>query len=139
MTPQVVEKLKSVTARYEDLTRLLSDPAVQSDATAYRTHAKALSELEPLVEKYREYDKLSAQLAEAREVAASSDADMKALAQEEIAELERTLAPFEDQVRVLLIPKDPNDDRNILLEIRAGTGGDEAALFASDLFRMYSR
>ena len=139
MTPQVLEKLKSVAARYEDLARLLSDPAVQSDATAYRTHAKALAEVEPLVEHYHEHQRAEAQLAEAREVAASGDPEMKALAQEEIEELEKKLARIADEVRVLLIPRDPNDDRNILLEIRAGTGGDEAALFAADLFRMYSR
>ena len=139
MTPQVLEKLKSTSARYEDLTRLLSDPAVQSDATAYRTNAKALAEIEPLVECHRHYDRASAQLAEALDVAASGDPEMKALAQEEIDQLQAELARIDEEVRVLLTPKDPNDDRNILLEIRAGTGGDEAALFASDLFRMYSR
>jgi peptide chain release factor 1 len=139
MTPQVLEKLKATAARYEELARLLGDPAVQSDATTYRTHAKALAEVEPLVDLYREQQRAEAQLAEARDVAAAGDVEMKALAQEEIEELEKTLARIADEVRVLLIPKDPNDDRNILLEIRAGTGGDEAALFAAELFRMYSR
>jgi peptide chain release factor 1 len=139
MTPQVFEKLKATAARYEDLSRLLSDPAVQADATAYRTHAKALAEVEPLVEHYQAQQRAQAQLAQAREVAASGDLEMQALAQEEIEELEKTLARIDDEVRVLLIPRDPNDDRNILLEIRAGTGGDEAALFAAELFRMYSR
>ncbi len=139
MTPQVLEKLKTTAARYDELARLLSDPAVQSDAAAYRTHAKALAEVEPLVEQYHEQRRAEAQLAEAREMAASGDPELRALAQEEIAQLEKTLARIADEVRVLLIPKDPNDDRNILLEIRAGTGGDEAALFAADLFRMYSR
>jgi peptide chain release factor 1 len=139
MTPQVLDKLKATAARYDELTRLLSDPAVQSDATAYRTHAKALAEVEPLVERYRRYERIAADLADARDMAASGDADMKALAQEEIDRLSAELAQLETEVQVLLVPKDPNDDRNILLEIRAGTGGDEAALFASDLFRMYSR
>jgi peptide chain release factor 1 len=139
MSPQVLEKLKSVAARYDELTRLLSDPAVQSDATAYRTHAKALAEAEPLVERYRRQQRAEALLADAREVASSADPEMKALAQDEISELEAELRQIAEDVRVLLIPKDPNDDRNILLEIRAGTGGDEAALFAADLFRMYSR
>jgi peptide chain release factor 1 len=139
MTPQVLQKLKATAARYDELTQLLADPAVQSDATAYRTHAKALAEAQPLADRYHEQQRAAAQLSEARDMAASGDPEMKALAQEEIAELEKTLARIADEVRVLLIPKDPNDDRNILLEIRGGTGGDEAALFAAELFRMYSR
>ena len=139
MTPQVLEKLKSTSARYDELARLLGDPAVQADASSYRTHARALAELEPLVERHRQYDRAQAQLAEARDVAASGDPEMQALAQEEITALQGDLARIEADIRVLLVPKDPNDDRNILLEIRAGTGGDEAALFAADLFRMYSR
>jgi peptide chain release factor 1 len=139
MTPQVLEKLKSIAGRYEELTRLVSDPAVQADPPTYRTHAKALAEIEPLVERYRQYEHASGELAEARDVAASGDAELQALAQEEIAGLEQRLAALDGELRVLLVPKDPNDDRNVVLEIRAGTGGDEAALFAADLFRMYSR
>ena len=139
MTPQVLEKLKSVEARYEELTRLISDSAVQADPPTYRTHAKALSDLEPLVERYREYQQVARELADAREMAASGDADLQALADDEIKGLDAQLTALFDEIRVLLTPKDPNDDRNIVLEIRAGTGGDEAALFAADLFRMYSR
>jgi peptide chain release factor 1 len=139
MTPQTHDKLKSVTARYEDLTRLVSDPAVQADPPTYRTHSKALAEIEPLVESYQKFQQLDAELADARELAAGGDAEMKALAKEEIARIEREVAALEDGIKVLLIPKDPNDSRNVMLEIRAGTGGDEAALFAGDLFRMYSR
>jgi peptide chain release factor 1 len=139
MTPQVVQKLKSVVARHGELLRLVSDSAVQADPPTYRTHAKALAELQPLVDRYHEYERASHELAQAREVAASGDADLKALADEEIRSLEARLAALDDEIRVLLIPKDPNDDRNIVLEIRAGTGGDEAALFASELFRMYAR
>ena len=139
MTPQTHEKLKSVTARYEDLTRLVSDPAVQADPPTYRTHSKALAEIEPLVESYHKFRQLDAELADARELAAGGDAEMKALAKEEIARIDREVAALEDTIKVLLIPKDPNDSRNVMLEIRAGTGGDEAALFAGDLFRMYSR
>jgi peptide chain release factor 1 len=128
-----------VTARYEDLTRLVSDPAVQADPPTYRTHSKALAEIEPLVESYQKFQQLDAELADARELAAGGDAEMKALAKEEIARIEREVAALEDGIKVLLIPKDPNDSRNVMLEIRAGTGGDEAALFAGDLFRMYSR
>ena len=139
MTAQVLEKLKSMEARYDELTRLVSDPSVQADPPTYRTHAKALAELQPLVDRYREHGRAQQQLAEAREVAQSADPELRALAEEEIAGLERQLAGLYDDIQVLLIPKDPDDDRNVVLEIRAGTGGDEAALFAADLFRMYSR
>jgi peptide chain release factor 1 len=98
-----------------------------------------LSDLQPLVDKYLEYKRVEDELTQAREVAASGDAELKELAQEEIAGLQSKLATLDEELRVLLIPKDPNDDRNIVLEIRGGAGGDEAALFASDLFRMYSR
>ena len=139
MTPQFLEKLKSKAARYEELTRLVSDPAVQADPPTYRTHSKALAELQPLVEGFREYERARDGLAQAREVASSGDAELQALAQEEIGQLEQRMGVLTAELRMLLIPKDPNDDRNVVLEIRGGTGGDEAALFASDLFRMYSR
>jgi peptide chain release factor 1 len=139
MTPQVHEKLKSIAARYDALTSLVSDPAIQANPQTYRTHAKELAELEPLVEAHRRYDQLADELSQAREVAAGSDAEMKAMADDEIERLERETGALEEQIKVLLVPKDPNDSRNVLLEIRAGTGGDEAALFAGDLFRMYSR
>ena len=133
------DKLTSIAKRYEDLTRLVSDPAVQADSPAYRTHAKALADIEPTVEGFRQYERALGELEQAREVAASGDAELQALAQEEIAGLERQLAALDEDLRRLLVPKDPNDDRNVVLKIRAGTDGDEAALFASDLFRMYSR
>ncbi len=139
MTPQVLEKLKSIALSYEDLTRLVGDPAIQSDPPTYRTHTKAIAEMQDVVDAYGEYRDLDRSLQEAREMAAGSDPDMQALALEELPGLEAKLATLEDRIRLLLIPKDPNDDRNVMLEIRAGTGGDEAALFASDLFRMYSR
>jgi peptide chain release factor 1 len=139
MTPQVLEKLKSNEARYEELTKLVSDSAVQADPATYRKHAKALAELQPLIDAYRERQRVDAQLVEARELAASGDADMKALANEEIPGLTTKLVSLDESIRTLLVPKDPNDERNVVLEIRAGTGGDEAALFAADLFRMYSR
>lgn len=139
MTPQVLDKLKSVETRYEELMRLVSDPAVQADQPTYRTHSKALADIQPIVEQFREYQLAENELGQAREVAESGDADLQALAQEEIADLEQRLTTLAADLRVLLIPKDPNDDRNVVLEIRAGTGGDEAALFASTLFRMYSR
>jgi peptide chain release factor 1 len=139
MTPQVAEKLKSMEARYEDLMLMVSDPAIQSDQTAFRTHSKALVELQPVVEGYREWRELDAELSGHRELVAGDDAEMAALAKEEIPQIETKIEALEQRLRLLLVPRDPNDDRNIVLEIRAGTGGDEAALFASDLFRMYSR
>ncbi|MEO8070650.1 MAG: peptide chain release factor 1 [Acidobacteriota bacterium] len=139
MNAQVLEKLKSVSAKYDELARLVSEPSVQADPTTYRTHSKALSEMQELVDQYREYGRLQQQIDEAQEVMASDDAEMKAMAAEELAELERQMPALDERIRVLLTPKDPNDDRNVVLEIRAGTGGDEAALFAADLFRMYSR
>ena len=139
MTPQVLEKLKSVEAKYEELTRLISDASVQADPPTYRKHSKALSELEDLVDRYRQYTKAAQAIADARELAESGDAEMKALAADEIRSLETVATGLEKEIQHLLIPKDPNDDRNVVMEIRAGTGGDEAALFAGDLFRMYSR
>jgi peptide chain release factor 1 len=139
MTPQMMGKLKAVETRYEQLLTLVSDPSVLSDASAYKTHSKALAEARPLVEKYREYGQLTDELTQARDLAASGDAEMKALADEEIKGLEPRLTALEEDLRILLVPRDPNDDRSVVLELRAGTGGDEAALFAADLFRMYSR
>jgi peptide chain release factor 1 len=139
MTPQVLAKLKAVAARYQELTRLVSDSAVQADSTKYRTYSKEIADLQDLVDRYADYQQRATELAEAREMAAGTDADLRALAAEEIPGLETRMAALEEEIRVLLIPKDPNDNRNVVLEIRAGTGGDEAALFASDLFRMYSR
>jgi peptide chain release factor 1 len=139
MTAQVADKLKSVERRYEDLLRLVSDPAVLADPPTYKTHSKALAEVQPLVERYRAYEQSAAHLTEAQQLAASGDAEMRALAAEEVGQLQARLATLEEELRDLLVPRDPNDDRNVVLEIRAGTGGDEAALFASDLFRMYSR
>ena len=139
MTPQVLDKLRFVEARYEELTRLISDASVQADPPTYRTHSKALAEMQDLVDRYREYKVATQSLADTRELANAGDADMKELAAEEIRALEAQIAALESEMQTLLIPKDPNDNRNVVLEIRAGTGGDEAALFASDLFRMYSR
>ena len=134
----MLDKLNAVEARYGELATLLADPAVQSDATKYRDTAKALSEIEPLVEKYREFKGVDQQLRDAQELV-RGDAEMAALAREELKELEPRHAGLVEELRVLLLPKDPNDEKNVLLEIRAGTGGDEAALFAGELFRMYSR
>ena len=135
----MIDKLTSVESRYDDLTQKLSDPAVQADQSQYRTHAKALAEIEPLVERAREFKKVLADIVHAQELAAGSDPEMRELAQEELRTLEARRDTLEAEIKVLLLPKDPNDERNVMLEIRAGTGGDEAALFAGELFRMYTR
>jgi peptide chain release factor 1 len=133
------DKLATVESRYDELMTRLGTTEVQSDAAEYKKAAKALSELEPLVHKYREYKSVEQDLAGAQELVASGDPEMKALAEEELASLQQKRESILQELKILLVPKDPNDEKNVLLEIRAGTGGDEAALFAADLFRMYSR
>ena len=112
---------------------------MQSDPTEYKKAAKALSELEPLVEKFREYKTVEQDIAGAEELARGADAEMRELADEELKSLTARREALLQDLKVLLIPKDPNDEKNVILEIRAGTGGDEAALFAGELFRMYTR
>ena len=131
------DKLISVEAKYEQLMTEMADPAVQADTSKFRTHSKALSEMQPLVDAYRDYKEVAAKVSEAEELL--KDPDMRELAQEEMDQLQRRRDELLAQIKVLLVPKDPNDQKNVILEIRGGTGGDEAALFAADLFRMYSR
>jgi peptide chain release factor 1 len=133
------DKLLAEEQRYEDLMHLLGTSEVQSDASEYRKHAKALAELEPLVEKFREYKSVTRDLTGAEELAASTDPDMRDLAKQELKSLTARRDALVADLKVLLVPKDPNDEKNVVLEIRAGTGGDEAALFAGELFRMYSK
>jgi peptide chain release factor 1 len=133
------DKLQFEEQRYEDLMRLLGTTEVQNDSSEYRKHAKALAELEPLVERYREYKNVVRDLTGAEELAASGDAHMRDLAREELKSLTVKRDALVGELKILLIPKDPNDEKNVVLEIRAGTGGDEAGLFAAELFRMYSK
>jgi peptide chain release factor 1 len=133
------DKLASEEQRYEDLMRLLGTTEVQSDSSEYRKHAKALAEIEPLVERFREYKNVVRDLTGAEELAASGDADMRELAKAELKSLTTKRDALLSELKILLVPKDPNDEKNVVLEIRAGTGGDEAALFAGELFRMYSK
>jgi len=135
----MLDKLNSVEAKYEELLALLGAPGVQSDAGQYRTNAKALAEIEPVVERFREYKSVTSQIAQAAELAKTDDPEMRALALEEVPPLKARAELLIAEIKLLLVPKDPNDHKNVVLEIRAGTGGDEAALFAADLFRMYSR
>lgn len=134
------EKLNALEEKYDELTRKLSTPEVIANQEQFRACAKSHAELEEVVSTYRTYKKLSQELADTKEMLhTETDPEMKDLAKTELAGLERRAEELEQDLRALLIPKDPNDDKNILLEIRAGTGGDEASLFAADLFRMYSR
>jgi peptide chain release factor 1 len=133
----MVEKLTAVETRYDQLTAEMADPAVQADTAKYRAHAKEVSELQPLVDAFRRYKDIESEVAATKELL--NDPDMQEMAQEELRALEARRDALAAELKVLLIPKDPNDAKNVVLEIRAGTGGDEAALFASDLFRMYSR
>ena len=135
----MLDKLNSVEANYEELTALLATPSVQSDSNEYRKHAKALAEIEPLVQKAREYKGVLNEIDQAEELAKSGDADMRELAAEELRGLKERRDSLLADIKILLIPKDPNDQKNVVLEIRAGTGGEEAALFASELFRMYRK
>jgi peptide chain release factor 1 len=136
---QFTQKLDQLEKRFEGLTQQLGDPAVIYDGEHYRKTAKAHSELSAVVEKYREWKKTEDALSQARGMLEDSDPDLKAMAEEEAARLEPELAAIEEQLKLLLLPKDPNDEKNVVLEIRAGTGGDEATLFAAEIFRMYSR
>src|SRR5262250_3337618 len=124
------ERLDQIEARYEELTQSLASPEIVNDSARYQKTAKAHSEITPIVEKYREYKDLTKGIAESKAVLADEkDPDMRAYAQEELTQLEGRVAQVEADLKVLLLPKDPNDEKDIILEIRAGTGGDEATLF----------
>src|SRR3984893_2075880 len=132
------DKLAAEEKRYDELMQLLGTSEVQTDPSVYRKHAKALSEVEPVVERFREYRGIVRAIAQTEELAATGDTDMRELAKEELKSLVARRDVLVGELKLLLVPKDPNDEKNVVLEIRAGTGGDEAALFASELFRMYS-
>ena len=136
----MLHKLAEVEARYEELNRLLSDPEVLGDQNRLREVAKEHREVEELVEIYRSYRQLETQIQDNKDlISEGEDPELTEMAKEELPELEAELTEMTEKINILLMPKDPNDDKNVLLEIRAGTGGDEAALFAGDLFKMYSR
>jgi peptide chain release factor 1 len=134
------DRLDQIEARYEELTNALASPEVISDSAKYQKTAKAHSEIVATVEKYREYKDLKRGIAESEAVLVDEkDPDMRAYAQEELDNLEIRVTQVEEELKVLLLPKDPNDEKDVILEIRAGTGGDEATLFAAEMFRMYTR
>jgi peptide chain release factor 1 len=134
------EKLDQIEHRYQEMTAELSSPEILNDSANYQKLARRHSELSEMVEKYREWKQIDKNLSEAKQLAGESDdPEMKLMAEEEAKELAARKELVERELKFLLLPKDPNDEKNVILEIRAGTGGDEAALFAGELFRMYSR
>jgi peptide chain release factor 1 len=136
---QYQDRLNEAEARFSDLTDRMADPAVINDSDLYRKTAKAQSELSELVAKYREWKRAARELEEARVMLTETDPDLKEMAQLEVTRLEPEVAAMEQELQVLLLPKDPNDEKNVILEIRKGAGGDEASLFAAEMFRMYGR
>jgi peptide chain release factor 1 len=134
------ERLDQIEIRYEELTQALLSPDITNDSAKYQKTAKAHSEVAGIVERYREYKDLKRGIAESRAVLVDeTDPEMRAYAEEELAKLEARVGGVEEDLKVLLLPKDPNDEKNVVLEIRAGTGGDEATLFVAEVFRMYNR
>src|SRR5271163_2975499 len=134
------ERLDQIEVRYEELTQALLSPEITNDSARYQKTAKAHSEVAGIVEKYREYKDLRRGIAESKAMLADEkDAEMRAYAEEELAKLDARIVTVEEELKVLLLPKDPNDEKNVVLEIRAGTGGDEATLFVAEVFRMYNR
>lgn len=139
--PYLIEKLQSVEQTFQDLTRRLADPEIATDPREFQRVARMRSSMEELVTTYEEWKQRDAELKGAREILreSSGDPELREMAALEVNELEALLVSLEERLKILLLPRDPNDDKNIMLEIRAGTGGDEASLWAGDLLRMYSR
>nr|WP_285848017.1 MULTISPECIES: peptide chain release factor 1 [unclassified Mesobacillus] len=136
----VFDRLQAVEDRYERLNELLSDPEVVNDSKKLREYSKEQSDIQETVMAYREYKEVKEQLADAKAMLEEKlDADMREMVKDEISELEPRIEELEARIKILLVPKDPNDDKNVIMEIRGAAGGDEAALFAGDLYRMYSR
>ena len=136
----LLEKLDGLTARFEEVSTLITDPSVISDQQRYVRLTKEYKELENLMQAKKEYEELLTNLDGSKQILLhEDDAEMKELAREEIAGCEERIPQLEEEIKIMLVPKDPEDSKNAILEIRAGTGGDEAALFAGDLFRMYSK
>ena len=139
MNPGILEKLNNLTARHEEIAHLLAEPDVIADNDRFRKLSQEYAQLEPVVKTIHTYQEAQQQITDAQEMLQESDPEMQAMARDEIAQAESVCAQLDDELKILLLPKDPNDDKNIFLEIRAGTGGDEAAIFAGDLYRMYER
>ncbi|MFT8232507.1 peptide chain release factor 1 [Pseudomonas guariconensis] len=139
MKASLLNKLDTLQDRFEELTALLGDAEVISDQTRFRAYSREYAEVEPVIDAYKEWRKVQDDLAGAQALLKDSDPDLREMAVEEVREAKEQLVGLEARLQRMLLPKDPNDGRNVFLEIRAGTGGDEAAIFSGDLFRMYSR
>ena len=135
----MLDKLDFITGKYDELAEKVSDPEVINNQPVWQKYIKEMGEMEPIVKAYKEYKKAKSDLEGAKEMLEEGDEEMRELAKMEISELEEKIEAQEEELKVLLLPKDPNDEKNVILEIRAGTGGDEAALFGADLLRMYTR
>ncbi len=139
MKPSILQKLEALQERYAEVGALLSDAGVIANQNQFRELSREYAELEPVVQCFERYQKLMTAMDEAKALLSEADADLRAMAQEELESSERQIDPLEIELQTLLLPRDERDDRNVFLEVRAGTGGDEAAIFAGDLFRMYCR
>lgn len=139
MQSSITSKLESLVKRQNELSQLLSDPKIIADQNRFRALSKEYAQLEPVVTCFSKYNEAIESINASKALLSDEDADMRELAEEEVQKAEEEKEKIEEELQILLLPKDPDDDRNIYLEIRAGTGGDEAAIFAGDLFRMYSR
>jgi peptide chain release factor 1 len=135
----MLNKLLAIEEKYAEITNALMNPDVLSNNQEYQRYSKEQAELLPIFEKIQEYKKVLKDIEDTEELLKSGDGDIRELAQEELEELKKKKPIIEDELKIMLLPKDPRDDRNVIIEIRAGTGGEEAALFASSLFRMYSK
>ncbi|CAE6899739.1 MULTISPECIES: peptide chain release factor 1 [Pseudomonas] len=139
MKASLLNKLDNLSDRFEELTALLGDAEVIAKQSQFRAYSKEYAEIEPVIATFRELRKVQSDLEGAQALLKDSDPDLREMAEEEVAQAREALVELEDRLQRMLLPKDPNDGRNVYLEIRAGTGGDEAAIFSGDLFRMYSR
>ncbi|NOX21282.1 MAG: peptide chain release factor 1 [Nitrospirae bacterium] len=135
----MLEKLSELEEKFEELQKKISDPETINNHELYMKLVKEQAELEPVIEKFRQYKKVVSEIKEAEELLVGADEELKELAEEELERLKKLRPQIEKELKLLLLPKDPRDERNVIIEIRAGTGGEEAALFAADLFRMYSK
>ena len=132
-------KLEFVLEKYEELSMKVSDPEIINNQPVWQKHIKEMGEMEPIVNKYKEYKQAKESMAEAKDMLEMGDEELRELAKMEISDLEDQIPQLEEELKILMLPKDPNDEKNVILEVRAGTGGDEAALFGNDLLRMYLR
>lgn len=139
MKTSIKQKLNNLAERYDEISALLAEPEIQNDQNRYRTLSQEYAQLDPIVDCYKNYQHIEAELDAAREMTSDEDPELREMAREEVSKAEQQLQKMQQQLQILLLPKDPNDNRNIFLEIRAGTGGAEAAIFAGDLARMYHR